>query len=147
MVTVGQTFVGALGHPTAPEGDLVDPLRDGVEAEHRVLRFASQPDDGVLIQGRFQSRQALQLHHFLDLVIGPAVGAEESQIEHILLIRKGLSRLHHVRLGHQQADKQRRAQRDDQHDGQISAKGAEDGLGQVFRHDILFHHHSISRIF
>ena len=147
MVAVGQTFVGALGHPAAPEGDLIDPLGNGVEAEHRILRTASQTNDGVLIQGSFQSRQALQFLHLLDLVIGPAVGAEEPQIEHVLLIRKDLSRLYHIRLGHQQADKQRRAQCDDQHDGQVPAKGAEDGLGQVFRHDILFHHHSISRIF
>ena len=143
---VGQTFVGALGHPSAPEGDLIDPFRDGIEAVNRILPGIPQPDDGILIIGCFHPRQALQLFQLLDLVVCPAVGTEKTQIKHILLICKDLSRLHHIHLGHQQADEQRRAQRNNQHDGQVTSKGTEDGLGQVFRHNILFHHHSISRI-
>ena len=142
--TVCQTLIGIPGHPTAPQIHFVHQIRQGIEAENFVFLLVSHPHQHVLIDGCFHVHQTGQVLYLLHLIVGPAVGAEEPQVEGVLLVCKDLTCLHHVDLGHPQAGENGTAQGDDQHDGQISSEGAADGLGQVFDHHILFHYHSIS---
>ena len=119
---VSQTFLRAFGHPSAPQGDLVDSLRDLQETEHRVHLCALQPGDQVYVADTFRVHHALQLGCFLYIFLCPAIAVHQPQVEHVLPVHKHLSRGDHIRLGHQKPQKQCRTQRDNGRQGNIASQ-------------------------
>ena len=133
-------------HPSVLQGGAVEPLGDGHELEDRVLVVAH-------MYQHIQGNRALGIGNTVEpgegehIIVRPAVAVYHLQIEHILLIRVVLHRGDHVHLGHLQTGEQSRTQGDDGDDGDVSADGMADGLGQISPHHVLSsHYHSISEI-
>ena len=145
MESVCQTLIRRARHASAPQGDPVQLLRDFIEPVHRFLSL-SHTGNGVQIDLSLRLHNAIHPGDFVHLIHAPAVGGDQPQIEHILLIHIFLACRHHVRLGHQKAYKETGTQRNNGHDSNIPSKGFENGLPQVFAHRVFLHYHSISAI-
>ena len=146
MEAFNETFVGCFRHSAATEGNPVNGFRDGEVAVDRILLCPVHTGDQIQIQHRFCFHHAVQLPDLIQMLRFPAVAVHQAQVKHILLIHKPLPCGNHVCLGHQQADKQAGTKGNDHHDGNISAKGFDDGLPQISAHGVPFHYHSISAI-
>ena len=145
--SICQTFVIRLRHPTAAQGNLIDILGNGIEAVYAIFPILAGFCDQIHPDRAFSLGDTLQLLYLVHILLSPAIAADQTDVEHILLVGKILPRGNHVGFGHQKADKQPRAQSDDRGNGSISSEGLDNGLAQIPAHGISFHHHSISAMF
>ena len=144
--TVCQTLIRFFRHTAAPQNNPVHSLRDFIEAVYRTFPGISHIRNSVQIQDTFCIRNCFQSRNLRCMCLIPTVGADQTQVEHVLLVHILLTRRHHIGFGHQQAHKHTGTQRNDHNDRQITAKRFEYGLLEVFAHCISSHYHSISAI-
>ena len=143
-IAIGKTLPAVFRHPPAPQSDLIQFIRDGIEPIDLFFLFFSLLSNQIQIENTLGIHDPIHGLHLIHLFLFPAVGADQAKIKHILLRHVRLPGIDHIRFGHQQTYKNGCTQGNDCRNGNIASQRPSDGAQKVLLHCISFHYHSIS---
>ena len=141
---VCQALVGCGGHSALQEHQLVNLAGEGIKAVDGRLRPLLLVHNQIGVKYALCHLHPRELRNGRQLFLVPSVGAEQTQIEHILRIRIGLAGGHHVHFCGTQAHKDACSQSNDHGDGNIAPQGFDNRPAEIPPHHISPHYHSIS---
>ena len=147
MGAIDKAFVGLFRHSAAQQPNLRHRLRNVVELINTLRISTLGASKGIHRDYALHIHNTGNLRDLIHIFLTPAIGVQQPKVKHIRFIHEPLSCFDHIRFRCTQAHKDRRAQCNDQNDGNIAGNGFQNGLLQIFAHYIFTHYHSSSDTF